>query len=266
MPGQGGGKSASALRVTRQSETGSDGKDKRSIEERLDDITSALSSMITREYLDRKITSLKKDISDENKELIDRLEGKIIDLENENEDLKNTVEKLESRVEEIQEKADGKINDLEQHGRKDSIRIIGLEDGSEQETVEECVVKVVNFVTDKLEVQLSKDDISIAHRLGRFRRNKPRNIIVKFTRRRKKHEIIRARKVLKKSGFIIFEDLTKVNQQILKDAFQLECVKNTYSVDGKLFAVLQDGRKRRLYFETPLDDDYMKNDRNFVKS
>ncbi|OWF56252.1 Protein unc-13-like C [Mizuhopecten yessoensis] len=254
---------SSVSKDRRQSGFGSEVKDRRTVEDRLDEL---LSSMLTREYLDRKITQLKEDICAENKEITDRLEGRIHDLETDNEDLRKTVESLEGeigRLHAARGKADNKLNDLEQHGRKDSLRIMGLEDTSEKESVEECVEKIVEFVTDKLSVNLTRNDINIAHRLGNFNRAKPRSVIVKFTTRRMKHEIIRARRKLKNTRYVIFEDLTRDNQQILKDAFQLECVKNTYSVDGKLFAVLMNGRKRRLFMDTPLDTGYLMNDGNF---
>ncbi|XP_069125107.1 227 kDa spindle- and centromere-associated protein-like [Argopecten irradians] len=244
-------------------QSGTDTKDRRTMEDRLDEL---LSTMITREYLDNKISQLKKDICVENKEITDRLEARIFDLETDNDDLRKTVDSLEgeiTRLHVVTQKMEYKLNDLEQHGRKDSLRIIGLEDPSEKETVEECVEKIVSFVTDKLEVNLTKSDINIAHRLGHFSRSKPRSIIVKFTSRRKKHDIIRARKKLRGSGKVIFEDLTRDNQQFLKDAFKLECVKNTYSVDGKLFAVLVNGKKRRLFLDTPLEEKYLLNDENF---
>lgn len=113
---------------------------------------------------------------------------------------------------------------LEQHGRKDSIRIVGMEDTSERESVEECVQKVVDLLNDKLDVGLCKDDINIAHRLGKFRRNKPRNVIVKLTRRRTNHDILHKRRKLKNTGYVIFEDFTKINLQILKEAYQLSSV------------------------------------------
>ena len=221
----------------------SDMKDKKTVEDRLDEL---LSCMLTREYLDTKINQLQKDICAENKEITDRLAKRIVDLETDNEDLRKTVDSLEQEIVRLQASKDTmaiRLNDLEQHGRKDSLRIIGLEDKSEKESAAECVGKVVDFVTSTLRVNLTKSDISIAHRLGKFNRAKPRNIIVKFTTRLKKQEIVSARKSLKNSGIVVFEDLTRENQTILRNAFRLDCVKNTYSTDGKLFAVLGNGKK-----------------------
>lgn len=120
---------------------------------------------------------------------------------------------------------------------------------------------------------LQSCDIDIAHRLGTFDSTKKttRAVIAKFTHRRKKHEILRARTVLKNSQYTVSEDLTKVNQDTLRRAYGLECVQNTFSTDGKLFAVLKvknnnDKNKiRRIVPNTPLDEDYLLDDSNFIK-
>ncbi|XP_021356912.1 uncharacterized protein LOC110452603 [Mizuhopecten yessoensis] len=136
----------------------------------------------------------------------------------ENENLRLTIGNLETQVGDLQCSKDARIH--------------GLKDTSDSETVAECVDKFMNFVSSKLEVHITKGDLDIAHRLGKFNREKPRNIIVKFTHRRKRNKVIKARSKLKKTGYMVFEDLTKINQQVLKDAYKLQCVKNSYITDG----------------------------------
>ena len=106
-------------------------------------------------------------------------------------------------------------------------------------------------------------DIDIAHRLGRYSRDKPRGVIVKLVHRSKKHEIVRARRKLKGTRYTVFEDLTKVNQECLRQAYKLKCVKNSYSVDRKLYVVLNNDKKRRLLHDVPIDEAFLMNDANF---
>ncbi|XP_033727750.1 uncharacterized protein LOC117317072 [Pecten maximus] len=219
-----------------------------------------------KEDMCQQMISLREEIRRENRELIERLEGRVFDLEEQNEDLKQTVTKLEQHLSDSEDKRielEIKQNDLEQHGRKNSIRIVGLEDSNRNETVEDCVGKIVSFVKDKLKVAICKSDIDIAHRLGPFQRGKPRSIICKFTHRRKKIEIIQGRKVLKGSGIYITEDLTRINQQRLKAAFELQCVERSWSMDGKLFVLLKSGKKRRIYADTILSEAFLMDDNNF---
>ncbi|OWF47502.1 hypothetical protein KP79_PYT26175 [Mizuhopecten yessoensis] len=185
-----------------------------------------LENTITKDYLNSIVAKLKDelqaDIHRENEEIVHSLKGRINSLESENEDLREKVTILEQRVtdsEEFISDLGQQHNDLEQHGRKNSIRINGLPDHSERESVEDCVSMIVDFVNNRLKVPLRSDDIDIAHRLGRFDNTKKRSVIVKFTNRRKKHEIIKARRTLKGSGFTVFEDVTKANQQRLKEAY-----------------------------------------------
>ncbi|XP_060082347.1 uncharacterized protein LOC132561663 [Ylistrum balloti] len=215
--------------------------------------------------MDRKLERLRADIREENRVLVEQLEGKIFDLEKENEFLRRKVEELEEHTrnsEQSNASLDYKLNDLEQHGRKNSIRIVSVEDKNDRESVEECVEKVVTLVKNSLKVDINENDIDIAHRLGRFNSDRPRTIICKFTHRRKKTQILSKRRNLRGSKIVIFEDLTKRNQDILKQAYRLKSVKHSYSVNGKLFVVLENGKKRRLEYDTELSDSYLADDRN----
>lgn len=237
-----------------------------STEDKIDHIYKVLSTLMTKDDMDARLNTLREEIKREHQERMDRLESRAFDLEEENEELKQTVSSLEDRLVTAEEKirnTEHKQNDLEQQGRKNSIRLVGIEDTNQNEPVEETVEKIVTFVKNKLNVQIEGEDIDIAHRLGSFQRNKPRNIICKFTHRRKKFDVLRERKSLKGSGCYIFEDLTKSNQLCLKKAYELDCVEHSWSVDGKLFVKLKDGRKRRLNCDTELTASFLKNDSNF---
>ncbi|XP_069131783.1 uncharacterized protein [Argopecten irradians] len=178
----------------------SKGRDEKSVEESLVDIYNKLESLITSDTMEKMIHKLKSDIRKENEDMIQKLESRIFDLENSNDRLKQTVQSQEETIIELQKvqcEVYSKYNDLEQHGRKNSIRISGLRDTSDSESVDDCVKTVVSFVNRKLNIPVQSEDIDIAHRLGKFNKDRPRNIIIKFVHRRKKHEIIRARRQLK---------------------------------------------------------------------
>ncbi|XP_021357824.1 uncharacterized protein LOC110453266 [Mizuhopecten yessoensis] len=189
-------------------------------------------------------------------------------LKEQNDVLKQTVSKLEQHLVESEDRQceqDNKLNDLEQYGRKNTIRIVGLEDSNRNETDEECVEKIVKFVYDKLNVTIVEADIDIAHRLGVYQRGKPRNIICKFTHRIRKFKIIKQRKLLKGTRCFIMEDLTRINQQRLKEAFELRCVEISWSTDGKLFVLLKNGEKRRIQYNAIMTEAFLMNDDNFCR-
>ncbi|XP_033730300.1 uncharacterized protein LOC117319636 [Pecten maximus] len=178
-----------------------------------------MENSITKEYMDTIVKKLKEELQTEihreNEELVNSLKWRISTLGTENEDLKESVNVLEQRETDSEANIgdlENQLNDLEQHGRKNSIRISGLRDPSARESVEECVKNVVEFANTQLTVPLCPEDIDIAHRLGGFDTARKRSVIVKFTHRRKKQEIIRARRILRGSGFTVSEDLTRTNR------------------------------------------------------
>lgn len=139
-----------------------------------------LSKLVTKVDMDKKITKLSDKTDTRITQLgetirEDEFKKTISELEQQNEEWPEAIGTLENQVVELQfakESAKASHNDLEQHGRKHSIRISGLEDSSADETVEECVARVVEFVNAKLNVRLDSNDIDIAHRLERFVRDK----------------------------------------------------------------------------------------------
>ena len=67
-----------------------------------------------------------------------------------------------------------------------------------------------------MKLNLMDNDISIAHRLGRYLPGKSRPTIVQFVRREVKGTVMRNVKELKDTGISIGHELTKLNQQVLQ--------------------------------------------------
>lgn len=213
---------------------------KMSTEEKIDSILNMVTEF--KDNMRTEMEKLRENIKEENLELFERMEGRVFELERSNDFLKHKVMVLDKELERAFERIDEletKRNDLEQQGRKNSIRVLGLTDDNKKESVEDTVEKVVELVKSFGNVNICDSDIDTAHRLGVYQQGRPRPIICKFVQRRKKTEIIKERKKLKNTGVTIVEDLTKTNQQRLKDAYSLPCVERTWSSDGKLFVLLK---------------------------
>ena len=153
--------------------------------------------------------------------------------EKENDDLKVKLKELEtSMLEQKQEneklrkeqnyemaketvKVQGNINNLEQYSRRNNIRISGVFDKGEESQSEttNIVVQVLNENIDDL--NLERDDIDVAHRLGKIRPGERRNIIVKFVSRLTRDKVMRSRRVFKGSNIFLNEDMTKINNKVL---------------------------------------------------
>ena len=111
-----------------------------------------------------------------------------------------------------------------------------------RETTKDCEEKVLAIINEDLGLNhIFATDISIAHRVG-MRENRPRPIIVKFLSRKHKTQVIQKRGLLKWSGRGIVEDLTPANMKRLKSVQQHPEVKNSWTKEGMIHALLQNGK------------------------
>lgn len=71
------------------------------------------------------------------------------------------------------------VDDMEMHSRRWNLLFCGVQD-TERESWEVSEGKVVRFASEKIGITLSSSEIGWAHRLGAYRVNSTRPIIVKF--------------------------------------------------------------------------------------
>ena len=250
------------------------------ISKQLSEINKKLSNVITKE--DGTLRDMIKEVFQQMKDeflhsvshRIDILEGKLFEKDKENDSLKETIKKLETEIEsrktEIEEQkaensklqtqieknaeiASGKINDLEQYGRRNNLKISGLPESEGDETAE----MTTGIVIDKLNsvigsLNLRREDIDIAHRLGPKRKRRwgqetatPRRVIIKFNSRIKRDNIMRNRKLFKGTNMFVNEDLTQINQNVLACVRKKmpDEVKQSWSINGRIFYESHTGDK-----------------------
>ena len=101
---------------------------------------------------------------------------------------------------------------MQQYGRRDNVRIVGLDDGGSNEDPYEEVIKVACYCG----VNVKRDDISVCHRLP-SRNGGKRPLIARFVRREKKIELMRNKKNLKSHSVNIYlnDDVTPLRSKIL---------------------------------------------------
>ena len=153
------------------------------------EINKKLDLAVTKDDLKKSLTEIKQDILSILQEKLDKLEVKLIQNQHDNDELKNNNIKLKQENARLKDEIKGanitsgialiRINKLEQHTRKDSIRLFGVKDEKKDENVTETINKTVK-VLEKIGMIVSSKDISIAHRLGPFNESRCRPIIAKF--------------------------------------------------------------------------------------
>ena len=132
------------------------------------------------------------------------------------------VNKLKVKIEEIKSQLEGvktHSNDIEQYGRRHSIRLMKFKCGEDDEE-KDNVNRVVNFVNAKIltgEDKIVSTDIERCHPVGEHA------TIVKFKMYYTKQKVFAAKKNLKNNPDKIFmtEDLTKFNHSIVSTLIPL---------------------------------------------
>lgn len=135
-------------------------------------------------------------------------------LKAENESLKTDVKNLSS-----------KLNDLEQYSRMNNIEIQGI-----PEKKDENVVKIFESVCKFLDHPIDMTNVEAVHRVQAYNKNATKNIIVRFTNRRIKNDILLAAKTkrsqlgvtgralpLEGGRVFINEHLTPENKRLLRE-------------------------------------------------
>ena len=118
-------------------------------------------------------------------------------------------------MEQSDSETDAKYDDFEQYGRRNNIRLYGIKE-NEFEDSNKIAIDVVN----KLDINISSQDICCSHRIGKKSGdpNKPRQIIAKLVRHDVKAAIMKKRKILRERnpGIGMNEDLTRGRMMAIK--------------------------------------------------
>ncbi|KAI3382689.1 hypothetical protein SNEBB_010921, partial [Seison nebaliae] len=143
-------------------------------------------------------------------------------------------------------------NKIEQMQRSNNVRIVGLRE-SQNETSEELEAKVIEVGRD-IGMDISNNDISVAHRLGKPQEQQTRTTLVTFCLKKKKDEFYKKRSQLreKKKDIYINEDLTALKASMLKMVKEQPSVKGTTTRDGTILAWINN-ENRPVYINTPDD-------------
>jgi hypothetical protein len=210
-------------------------------------LAKALSPFITLsidEALGKRLEGLTSSLRDMKGE-VNRVNKHCDEVAKENAALKKVVEEQDRRLEE-----------LECYSRSDNLIIRGLPEQSTAERAtgtaladnpsmfdsHQSVEKtVLTFLKDSLDLDVSSQDISIAHRLKAGSKDSTRPVIVRFTSRKVRNLVYNSKKRLKDCGRPIFisEQLTKNASDLFFDARKALREKKlfaTWTQNGQVFA------------------------------
>lgn len=182
--------------------------------------------------------------SDETEKLItrvctnfaDQMDAKISKLDDKLSSLIGSLKNLES----LAAKNSHSINDiqlrldhLEQYRKQNCLRICGL--GSVED--DNMAARVTSFIESKLNISCSPKDVDFVYRVNHKAVNSSDDrstLLVRFLSNILKSKIVAAKKKLKGTSVVIFEDLTRTRYDLLVAA-RKKHGKNAWSAGGKIY-------------------------------
>ena len=227
----------------------------------LDKISQRLDILATRTDVDQIKVEV-KNLTQTFIEKLEKLEGRLFDTETKTdkieaevkaekkktEILTDTVKQQERRLRQLEREQ----NDLQQYTRRWNLRVYKVPE-DKAESADDCVSKVCGIFSDKVGVPVNAADIEVAHRVGQRSSTGSRPIIVRFFDRKKRDEVLRNRRNLKRKVFVVGEDLTYANYQVSKKAMEHSATLAVWSSNGRILAKVKNGRIVRLNIHTDLD-------------
>ena len=153
---------------------------------------------------------------------------------------KKYEEKLSTMKNKFQDKLmDSKFDNdrLEQYGRRESIRILGVAEAIGEKHDTSITRQKVIDTLKKIDVDVSHDSMSAAHRIGKENPRFARQIICKFVSRQPKELVMKNRFKIKGTDIFINEDLTPLRSKLLnyiKTNVPNVVPKSVHSIGGKI--------------------------------
>lgn len=184
---------------------------------------------------------------------IKTLKTKVSTLEDDKSDLVNQVEDLLNRVDKLELERDT----AEQYSRRNCVRISGIPVKTNEDTD-----GIILDMAAAMGSAISPPDIDRSHRIGNQRKDKTKDLIVKFATYRARDRFIRRRSSLKDIGaydnVFINEDLTKQRSELLFNARKLQKddnsrVSQAWSWDGRIFVKDSDDECHLISKKSDLD-------------
>ena len=202
-------------------------------------LTSETFIALVKDSVDKKIKDMQ--------ETLDQQQADILELQVKNDKKTKEIEKLNKTINEQTNRLnniDLKLNAEEQYSRRNCLRLFGYPEKTSENT-DNIMIELAN---NALKVDLSLEDIERSHRVGPKnepgeKRGRPRGIIIKFKSYRKRIEVLKNRRKLKGTKYVIVEDLTAKNQTLLNKARESTKVETAWSKDGVIIVLLKGSTK-----------------------
>ncbi|KAG5865066.1 hypothetical protein JTB14_011899 [Gonioctena quinquepunctata] len=191
-----------------------------------DELHSTIKSVVTslcksEDFINILCESITKVISE-------KFEREIDSLKKENEKFQDTIANQNILINGMERKQEK----FEQSLRSKNLRIYGVKENRN----ESCIQNIMAIINERMNLKVSESDVESCYRAGKSVTDSNRPIMVKFYNRYHKHIVNNNKKLLKKTGIIIREDLTYEQIKLLKAAIsRVGETGKVWTNQGKLF-------------------------------
>lgn len=202
--------------------------------------------------IDEKVEqTVEEKVKEKNAELNDRLDSLVL----ENIKLKEDVENLKASFKECEKytkTALRKSNTNEQYSRKNNVKIMGIVE-TEDETEESLTQKVIDILDKKAKVKVEERKIMALHRIP-GKSGMPKPVLVKLTNNSEKTKIMKKRQEMKRAGYKLVDDVTKMNTQLINSLLLHEKIDSAWYFNGSVFGKTTAGKRHKFDICTEVDE------------
>ena len=159
---------------------------------------------------------------------------------------KDALEAKDNEIKELKKTISAqndKLDQLEQHGRRDSLRIAGIPENEASDDTDAAILTLCAAI--KVDPPVQPQDIAVSHRAGKAATGKPRQTLVKFATRNIRERVFRAKKNIKTErekneslkNIYINEDLTQHRASLARKARLCKTdnkIQDTWTIYGKV--------------------------------
>jgi hypothetical protein len=130
-------------------------------------------------------------------------------------------------------------NSVESHHRRWALRLIGrpAPPDNTQETTPQAKMIATQFLNETMNIQgFNASDIDCAHRVGTVSKEKKQTMLIRLFERDYVDLVITKRKMLKGSGFVIYEDASYINRTLVTALKRDPRVHSAWIAYGRVWA------------------------------
>ncbi|CAG4990938.1 unnamed protein product [Colias eurytheme] len=139
----------------------------------------------------------------------------------------------------------------EMRSRRKMLLVHGIPEQAKEDTTS----TVVKVISENLELpEINSNAVSLCHRLGSARKDKPRPILIKLQTVPLRDKIWYSKTGFKGTDYTISEFLTKSRHSLFMAARSKVGVSKCWTVNGNIMLVAPDGSRRRLQSQADLDE------------